>query len=177
MADAVRQNYQLQSGRRWKNARGPRLDILLKTFFPVESSGSKQVTTSISVNFAFILYGGLHLLAWQYHFRSTPESMLWKLAGVFTASSGAVPLLLGYTAIAADWIDVPITRLLSPTFDELVGLLQVLIETALVFSIYAWTIVNIAARVFLFVESFVALPNSPPSTYLVPKWTAYVPHI
>lgn len=36
---------------------------------------------------------------------------------------------------------------------------------------------NIAARAFLIVESFIALPNSPVSTYTVPSWASYVPHI
>jgi hypothetical protein len=37
--------------------------------------------------------------------------------------------------------------------------------------------VAIAARSFLVVESFRALPNSPASIYEVPRWTAYIPHI
>jgi hypothetical protein len=45
------------------------------------------------------------------------------------------------------------------------------------YSTYAYVIANMVARTHLFVESFVALPNSPPSTYQIPPWTAYVPHI
>jgi len=36
---------------------------------------------------------------------------------------------------------------------------------------------NVLARAYLLVESFIALPNSPPSVYQSPLWTAYVPHI
>ena len=37
--------------------------------------------------------------------------------------------------------------------------------------------VNVLARSYLIVESFVALPNSPASVYQSPRWTVYVPHI
>lgn len=37
--------------------------------------------------------------------------------------------------------------------------------------------VNVLARTFLLVESFIALPNSPSSVYQSPRWTVYVPHI
>lgn len=36
---------------------------------------------------------------------------------------------------------------------------------------------NTVGRAFLIVESFTALPNSPSSTYTIPNWAAYIPHI
>jgi hypothetical protein len=141
-----------------KNVRGESTAMLMTIFLPAMPVGrtatAGDFTSSIFANIAFLSYGGLHLLAWRYHFRSTAESILWKMAAVLTSSSGVVPLVLVYTVFALK-----------------IGYL------ALGLSMYAWNIANMAARTYLFVESFVALPNSPPSTYQVPQWTSYIPHI
>jgi hypothetical protein len=108
-----------------------------------------------SVNIACILYGGLHLLAWHYHFRSTAEVVLWRLSGVLTAATGVVDLVLSLFLLESS----------ITTGKNWIYLFSV------------WNPINIAARTFLFTESFVALPNSPLSAYLVPNWTAYIPHI
>jgi hypothetical protein len=87
------QNALLQSERRSKNMEGG--DIFVMMTSPAAGSSSMDSFTSLILgNIAFVSYGGLHLLAWRYHFRSTAESILWKMAGVLTTSSGAVPLVL-----------------------------------------------------------------------------------
>ena len=122
-----------------------------------------------SANVAFLTYGGLHLFAWQYHFRSTAEAILWKIAAVLTASSGLVaflPLIFGIS-----W------RLSSPRSRKHIERARDTLRLVFFCLVLAWIPVNMIARTYLFVESFVALPNSPPSTYTIPPWTAYVPHI
>ena len=160
----------LRYGGRAENIRGGLIDILSSAIFPFgkfESLGS-SLSTAASVNITFILYGGLHLLAWHYHFRSKAETILWKVAGVCTASSGAILLLLAMIAVFSSS---------DPCFEGRKGPFSG--ECAIIPGILClyWIVINLAARTYLFVESFVALPNSPPSTYLIPKWTAYIPHI
>jgi hypothetical protein len=168
-------NTLMRSERRLKNIKG---NEIVSTIFVPAGGPSYTFTSSISANIAFLSYGGLHLLAWRYHFRSTAESILWKMAGVFTASSGAVPLVLGLAGNVCNDIGAA-CRSSSPTHKtlRLIGWVSDKGDSALAYSFCAYIIANMVARTYLFVESFVALPNSPPSTYQIPPWTAYVPHI
>jgi ribosomal protein L39E len=88
----------LQSGSRSKNFRGDLADVTASIVLPLDWSTTslswgdiKRITPS---NIAFVLYGGLHLFAWKHSFRSTTETILWKIAGVLTASSGITAFLL-----------------------------------------------------------------------------------
>ena len=133
--------------------------LTLMMVFPLRLDSSSTIKTwsiqgIILPNVAFLLYGGLHLLAWQYHFRSKTEAILWKVSGVLTASSGVASSVL----VNLYWISA---------------------DTTVIFLLlmFAWTVVNMAARTYLFIESFIALPNSPASTYQIPNWMAYIPHV
>jgi hypothetical protein len=165
---------QSQPERRFKNLRGDFGDFLVATFFPGHEPLSLWMilTVLIPANIPYALYGGLHLLAWRYHFRSTAERILWKIAGVFTALSGVVPVSFGLIALLLSDVNST-TSVLSPTLDKF----RDWIDVTFVSLILIWIIIVIFARMYLFVESFVALPTSPPSTYQIPNWTAYIPHI
>ena len=105
---------------------------------------------------AFLIYGALHSLAWDYHFPTHAEAIVWRCASVATASSGLVVLLT-------------IVRNRTKYRGTLVELLHIIA--------YFLGVVAILTRSFLVVESFRALPNCPASIYEVPRWTAYIPHI
>jgi hypothetical protein len=149
---------------RAENIRSGLIDILFSAIFPFGGSTAlrSSLSTAAIVNIAFMLYGGLHLLAWRYHFRSRAESILWKVAGVCTASSGLVISLFAMIGLATG---SPLSRPSAPG--------RVLLGIPCLY----WIVINLAARTYLFVESFVALPNSPPSTYQIPTWSAYIAHI
>jgi len=105
---------------------------------------------------AFLVYGAIHSLAWGYNFPTNAEGIVWRCASVATASSGLIILL----------IIVRERTSYSGTSRKLLHGMM-----------YFLCFVAIAARSFLVVESFRALPNSPASIYEVPRWTAYIPHI
>jgi hypothetical protein len=170
------QNALLQSERLSKNMEGG--DIFEVMISLAGSSSMDSFTSLILGNIAFVFYGGLHLLAWRYHFRSTAESILWKMAGVLTTSSGAVMLVLAFAGTVCEDISAA-CRSSSPTHKtrRLIGWVSEKGEILFLLLISAWMIANMIARTYLFVESFVALPHSPPSTYQIPRWTAYVAHI
>jgi hypothetical protein len=105
---------------------------------------------------AFLVYGAIHSLAWEYHFPTNAEGIIWRCASVATASSGLIILL----------IIVRERTSYSGTSRKLLHGMM-----------YFLCFVAIAARSFLVVESFRALANSPASIYEVPRWTAYIPHI
>lgn len=112
----------------------------------------------------FLVYGAIHALAWQYHFPTNAEGMIWRFASIATAASGLIvtlAILRGrlWASGVKDWT----------WRDRARSLIH--------FIMYILYLVAIAARSFLVFESFRALPNSPPSIYEVPRWTAYIPHI
>jgi hypothetical protein len=174
MASADRRMARPQPPRRFADI-GNRLTTLsLAIAFPsAEEDGyGLSYYTCFILDIAFILYGGLHLLAWRYHFRTTAESTLWRIAGIITTSSGITVHLLVMSAHHG-----PIRKLRGQMGSNIIRrLASIYYYIALVVAI-AWIPIIVVARTYLFVESFVALPNSPPSTYTIPPWTAYVPHI
>jgi hypothetical protein len=111
----------------------------------------------------FLVYGAIHSLAWGYHFPTPAEGIVWRCASVATASSGLILLvtIIRGSLRKGDW---------KYTWK---GPARSFLHVVMYFLCF----VAIAARSFLVVESFRALPNSPASIYEVPRWTAYIPHI
>lgn len=166
--------YSVSQTERWfyrRTTRSPDLDADL-----VEQI-TRQVRPMMCVimTFTFMVYGGLHLLAWRYNFRSRSERYLWRISAVTTASTGLVLLNLYVAgAIRAKTLffrrTSTIARFGNSKAEQLfyVGLQSL---SCLLF------VFNVVARAFLVIESFIALPNSPRSTYTIPNWAAYIPHI
>jgi hypothetical protein len=134
-----------------------------------------RLSMLLVMNLSFIVYGGLHLLAWQYNFNSTAERYLWRISTVIAASSGFVLLILHTADILSDVLSIwPTPR---PMWVMCMRAVHVNMRKALTRLPYLLVLVNLAARTFLVIESFIALPNSPRSTYTIPSWTSYLPHI
>jgi hypothetical protein len=130
----------------------------------VTGHASKTVTTILAST--FLVYGGLHLLAWQYSFQTNAEQILWRIASTITASSG---LIFGLMQVAARIGQ-------SSSSSSLETLAKKIVRYVLINSSLFLIGVDFLARSFLVVESFRALPNSPSSVYKMPRWTAYLPH-
>jgi hypothetical protein len=125
------------------------------------STSDFGTTVPVVMALVFVFYGGLHPLAWFYQFKSEKESVLWKLSPVSTASFGLNMLLL-FLMNKSDQNLQPDTQTSMSN-----GVLARFLGTLLL--IYS----DFAGRSYLVIESFIALPNSPPSVYDVPVWTAY----
>lgn len=126
-----------------------------------------QVGLIMTITFA--VYGGLHLLAWQYSFTSKAERHLWQISTVITMSTG---LILPWDLLAKKCSMASIMSFQRLRI-VLLGGLGICFKKLL----YLFILLIIASRAFLVIESFIALPNSPPSTYIIPTWSAYIPHI
>lgn len=131
---------------------------LARSFLERSFDNKKAFLVQLVMSITFVIYGGVHLLAWHYHFQTMAESILWRAAAITTASFG---LSFGFGHLMYQ---------IESTF---ACDLELLVLVPLVF----WVVVDIAARALLIVECFKALPNSPASVYEIPRWTAYVPHI
>ncbi|KAL8996922.1 MAG: hypothetical protein Q9169_003681 [Polycauliona sp. 2 TL-2023] len=105
---------------------------------------------------AAIIYGGLHALAWNAHFRSSTEQLLWRISSV--AVMAGIPILAT--------ISKSINNIEDPYVSWLAGVF--LLPTALAY---------VLARSYLVVECFIQLSHLPAGVYQQPEWSTYFPHI
>jgi hypothetical protein len=144
--------------------------------------------TFFGLSFAGLVYGGLHLLAWDAPINSETERFFWRSSGVIVASSGLFVFLsfvVGYFwGLLAAWI-MPfwkdlLTRLsgwrmfLANRLMDTVSDLKLLMYW---FPILCFFGAYIGARIYLVVGSFIQLAHLPDSAYLLPTWSQYYPHI
>ena len=135
--------------------------------FDNSAFGDKGIKVPLILTSVFLVYGGVHLLAWQYNFQTDAEGITWRVASTITASSGLIIPLVQTASYLADFgLSSPWLLRLNSRFA--LGLVY--------FAIFLMG-VEILARSFLVIESFRALPNSPSSVYEIPMWTAYLPHV
>jgi hypothetical protein len=110
-----------------------------------------------------LVYGGMHLLAWQYHFQTRAESIVWRTASMITAASGlVVPAMHAFRP------------LLILTAEHRIG--SIVVDLLFKTLLSCCFVAVVVARSFLVIESFRALPNSSMSVYEIPRWTGYFPH-
>ena len=131
--------------------------------------GDAGMSIPLILTSVFLLYGGVHLLAWQYNFQTNVERTMWRIASIITASSGLIILL----AQTKEYLKQSYSRL---HWNTLLERLTGWSLKGVSISAYFLIVLEILARSYLVIESFRALPNSPSSVYEIPRWTAYIPH-
>ena len=145
-----------------------------------------DVSLWLSLTIAAFLYGGLHALPWSTDFSTGVEKQFWRASVLSTIILG--PLIPLYPLLQAAHHTVRDTR--SRFLIYLSGNSWLPKWTRIIFSICYHTMalviyVAIAAvmasycvgRVFLVVESLIALFQSTPDIYKMPAWSIYFPHI
>lgn len=122
---------------------------------------------------AGILYGGLHLTAWNAPLGV--NSLYWRIASVIVAVSGpsVAPLLLfeRYATLSFD------RRPWALIFDSRRRVVFNFFLASTFLLLIVITITCIVARVCLSVLCFIELRSLPASTYEVPQWSQIFPHI
>ncbi len=98
------------------------------------------------------VFGGLHLLAWNYEFPTADERLLWRVSAV---SIMALPPAFYFWEFA---------RFIAygQTHRNIIGLGIVMFY--------------VAARMYNFVEIFFSLRSTPPALYQTVQWTVFLPH-
>jgi hypothetical protein len=135
------------------------------------------------------LYGCLHILAWDYAFSSSAETHLWQAATIVTIAFGSVIffgiILYRLILTLGSAIKIKVCLLVvcrtadanelfkNSSLDRFRRVYQMICACVLLF----FPSFNLIARAYLVIESFVTVPNSPPSVYQMPDWTVYIPHI
>ncbi|KAG9316868.1 hypothetical protein JVU11DRAFT_2944 [Chiua virens] len=104
-----------------------------------------------SLFLTWMMFGALHLMAWDYEFPSVTEKDLWRVASL---------------ALAA-----------SPIFFQLGAIIANVHKTLLGICFSLVAIIGIASRLLLVAIMLASLRALPPSAYQIIPWTMYIPHL
>jgi len=123
-------------------------------------STKNTVYESIAMAVSPALYGVIHFLAWNDHFPTPLERVLWRVSSVVVTCSGIVgiPLTLGFDAIGNHFSG------------------EIFVKMGL-FTLFLTPAVHVVSSGFLIVESFRQLFFLGPAAYELPSWTNYWPHL
>ena len=103
------------------------------------------------------LYGGAHALAWNAHFPSNVEKLLWRVASCIVAGEGFILLLCLWRGSNLENNDRSFTTLVNAVFILLVPYLF--------------------GRLFLITEAFIGVRSLPVGAYDSVTWINFWPHI
>ena len=142
-----------------------------------------------------MLYGGLHTIAWNYHFPSSYEQLFWKLSSGAVVLQAIIVVGIAYSIREGAVFD-SLRRVLTlykndiwgrneplsyGTVRDIMKWLQDMINFSKSVMPDVMASINIGVyilgRVFLVVESFVSLRSVPIGVYLTPGWLQMIPHL
>ena len=131
------------------------------TFKNKQSYGERSVlmTSAISP----IVYGLVHFLAWNDHFPTPLESLLWRVSSFVVTFSG----LVGVSVLIFFWVLHQMNIISWHTYDFLWPFMSFIVIP----------IVHVLASGFLIVESFRQLFFLDPAAYQLPSWSQYWPRL
>ncbi|KIJ14017.1 hypothetical protein PAXINDRAFT_100368 [Paxillus involutus ATCC 200175] len=109
----------------------------------------------------WIIFGSLHLIAWDFQFPSQVEKIMWRAASLTLIGAPCFYLLV---------IVVGKKRLYALAEPQLPGMILPIL-------IFGPILLGVVARVVLLVLMFASLRDLPPSAHDTVPWTVYVPHL
>ncbi|KAL9620579.1 MAG: hypothetical protein Q9160_004940 [Pyrenula sp. 1 TL-2023] len=114
---------------------------------------------------AALIFGAVHCLAWNLHFPTTVERLLWRISAVLTA---LMPLLSYVTVLTLRWA----------SFKSFPGCIRHLLasENMTPCVMYIFWLLYILARIYIVLEALRSLAFLAPETYLE-TWSVNLPHI
>ncbi|KAJ7366321.1 hypothetical protein DFH08DRAFT_763491 [Mycena albidolilacea] len=116
------------------------------------------------------LFGLVHCAAWNAHFPSTAELLIWRFCSLaIAATPSIITFMYGFGLLnwKMGWnLDVMFMRSVSANFNCILGCI-----------IWAAVVAYIFARLLLIVLSFTTLRALPPGAFADVNWTAYIPHL
>ena len=129
---------------------------------------------------ASFIYGGIHALAWNAHFRSYPEQLLWRIS-VSVVIGGLLAVYLLFRFLVLTDLDESRKKnrniFLHSCLQSLMEGLRKFVLSFITLTIFAWLLIYVLARIYLVVESFINLSHLSAGAYSLPNWSAYFPHI
>lgn len=105
------------------------------------------------------VFGGLHCLAWSFHFPTPAEAFLWKLCSIITTALPVLSMPMSFFWSDRNWRQ---TGRVKPRLIHLALLLGFVIPYVL-------------ARLFIMIETFRSLAFLPPEAF-IDTWSSNFPH-
>lgn len=137
-----------------------------RTNVPVTSAtNNKRLVESGVLGLAGAIYGGLHAVAWNAHFTTSAQQLLWRISACVVIGSIEVSLAIFWALNQLD----DVFRL-SGTVHEATWIMIFLSITLLMLA-------YVLARMYLVVECFFNLGSLPSEVFILPTWSTYIPHI
>jgi hypothetical protein len=127
-----------------------------------------------------LLYGGAHAAAWNTHFPSPTEQLLWRICSI-AAGSMIVPVLclfLVTSSILDDWTKKDRSGRSLAQKVKRYSFATIAITSDVLFCIIGFVSILFYAfaRVFLVVEAFLSLRSLPKGSFETVPWSNYWPH-
>lgn len=128
----------------------------------------------IAFNASGILYGGLHLLAWNAAFRTITEQSLWRQASSFIATFVPTSTML----MLMENLFFKMAEDGRRRYMAVASLERLFYRFKIWYVLFVLSMLTyFTARVYLVVECFISLSHSPMDVYILPEGWAYIPHI
>lgn len=134
--------------------------------------------SSITLSIVALVYGGLHLLAWNAPFNTRVEGILWKISGISVTSIG--PMSIAYVGLLS--ITYKFLRHINRSYPPRSKIIQFLnvsediVDKITQFLFLSYLLFYLFARVYLVVECFIEVAYLPDSAFTTPVFTRYIPH-
>jgi hypothetical protein len=127
--------------------------------------------------FTALAYGGLHLSAWNDFYPSRVERILWIIAALWIASSGALVWAFFSARLLKKKVISASQKRVLYRCNEASNQWEYWSSKFVKWCVYFIGISFAVARVFLVVEAFVSLREAPKRMYLTPDWSNFIPHL
>ncbi|KAF8644491.1 hypothetical protein AX16_008431 [Volvariella volvacea WC 439] len=111
-----------------------------------------------------ILFGGIHLIGWNYQFVTDIERHMWRISSIVVTVEPAI--------LAAGFI----LGWLEDEYPRLENLVTVVGGGIAILAVYVGPILYVP-RIALLVLPLFALRNLPPTAHQNVQWSDYIPHI
>lgn len=116
-----------------------------------------------------LVYGGIHLSAWNFGFASETEHLLWKIACIDTMATVPIALLCMLGVGFVMELDV-FTR-------NRYGDIDTRHEVVVYALVCALSIIYVPSRIYIVLEAFISLRHVPIGAYAAVPWVQAIPHI
>jgi hypothetical protein len=142
--------------------------------FPDRSKLHDALGFLFAFTVAGLMYGGLHLLAWNAPFNGRVQELLWNISGIAVISSGLSLISFIVLLYGEDKLRKRSQKSSGAGFIKALHWVVINVLKVLMFS---FILFYLCARVYLVVECFISFAYLPDGVFQDLKWSGYFPHI
>lgn len=170
-----------------KRSKWPRLHLLkhVSTGDAGDILDDLYVSNIFPAIFILLVYGACHAAAWNTHFPSPVERLLWRISSILIA---IIPAYILFLTALSNGKHKTLLSVLTLYFSKICDFLEdfTLVHTTtledifLIFTvplILAILVLVLVGRLYLFVESFLSLRSLPFGSFNSTPWEDYFPHL